>query len=198
MSANLQLTAIAGGLGSGKSVVSRILRAMGRDVYDCDLRARAIMERDPEIIARIADDVCREAVVDGVIDRRRLAQAVFSDDVLLRRLNSIVHGAVCSDIIRWGETHPGGFVETAILYESGVDRIVTEVWMVEAPREVRLRRGMLRDRAEADAIDARIRAQERFVAENPHHRVRTIVNDGIHPILPQILNLLANQTNLPR
>ena len=74
------LTAVSGGIGSGKSVVCAVLRAMGYQVYDCDSRARMLMDNDKAIVARIADEVARDAVdVAGAIDRRRLADIVFND-----------------------------------------------------------------------------------------------------------------------
>ena len=73
------LIAITGGIGSGKSVVSEVLRLKGYKVLDSDIHARRIMDADAGIKARIAGEICCEAIVDGNIDRRRLAAAVFSD-----------------------------------------------------------------------------------------------------------------------
>lgn len=85
------LIAITGGIGSGKSVVSEVLRLKGYKVLDSDIHARRIMDADAGIKARIAGEICCEAIVDGNIDRRRLAAAVFFDAGLLGRLNAIVH-----------------------------------------------------------------------------------------------------------
>ncbi len=188
----MNLTAITGGIGSGKSVVSRILRILGYPVYDCDSRARTIMDADIEIQRRIADEVCREAISESGIDRRRLASAVFADRLMLERLNSIVHNAVKEDLKLWAASQKRQpFVETAILYESGIDRMVDKVWNVYAPREIRLSRGMTRDNACADGVEARIAAQEAFRPDRIHPRTFTIINDGVHPVIPQILKLIA-------
>ena len=67
------LIAITGGIGSGKSVVSEVLRVMGYDIYDCDSQAKRIMDTDPEIIDSIAQYVSAEAIFpDRTIDRKRL------------------------------------------------------------------------------------------------------------------------------
>lgn len=187
----MTLIALTGGIGSGKSVVARMLRAMGYEVYDCDSRAKAIMDADPAIRARIADEVAADAVTGDMIDRRRLAEVVFSDPQSLCRLNSIVHGAVRSDITSWAASRSTAFVETAILYQSGIDRMVDQVWEVVAPVPLRLRRAMQRDAADAEAVRARIDAQDSFIPEHQHPVCRQIVNDGVMPLLPQLLTLLT-------
>ena len=67
----MTLIAISGGIGSGKSIVSRALAVMGYDVYDCDSHAREIMDCDRALQRRIATDICSDAVVNGHIDRRQ-------------------------------------------------------------------------------------------------------------------------------
>ena len=74
------LVAITGGIGAGKSIVSRVLRAKGYQVYDCDSRARAIMDSDPEIKTRLRAEIHPKALSpDGTIDRRLIASVVFTD-----------------------------------------------------------------------------------------------------------------------
>lgn len=186
------LTAISGGIGSGKSVVARMLRAMGYEVYDCDVRAREIMDIDEHLRRRIACEVCSEAVEKGQIDRRRLAEKVFSDSEALERLNRIVHGAVKDDISRWASTRmkSRAFIETAILYQSGIDRMVDEVWEVTAPSQLRLKRAVGRGMNEMDA-QSRMAMQDAYDAESVHRDVKMIVNDDIEAVIPQILSLLS-------
>ena len=127
------LTAITGGIGSGKSVVSRVLRILGYPVYDCDSAAKSLMDADEEIKRRLIDEIDSLAVVDGVIDRRRIAEVVFADAEKLAALNAIVHAAVREDIASWVFSQDSDrlFVETAILYESGLNRMVDAEWRVE-------------------------------------------------------------------
>lgn len=189
-----RLIAIAGGIGSGKSVVCRILATKGYKVYDCDSEAKRIMDSAPRIISAIGERVCHEAVrPDGTLDRKILAAAVFSDPARLAALNSIVHGAVIDDIKAWCATHTGAdrlFVETAILYQSNLDRLVDEVWEVTAPEEVRVARACRRDNADAGAVRARVEAQKIYV-ETPHPDIHYIINDDTTPVLPQVNSLLA-------
>lgn len=204
------LIAIAGGIGSGKSVVCHILEAMGYAVYDCDSRAKQIMDSDRSMKLRIAEEVCADAIQmqdtdNPVIDRKILAKTVFGNDCARMKLNAIVHEAVKCDIRFWATLHSEGknsarplFIETAILRESGLDKMVDEVWVVTAPAEIRIMRAMQRDNASRSDIEARVHAQ------NPHSvplqqatadgncspRLEEIRNDGNTSVLSRILTLL--------
>lgn len=188
-----RLIAIAGGIGSGKSIVSQILRVMRFKVYDCDKEARALMDRDEEMKSRIERMIAADVILaDRTIDRRRLAEIVFADEMMLATLNGIVHEAVREDIMRWKQANVGErllWVESAIIYESGIDRMVDEVWEVTAPVDLRIERVMARNSMSRDQVMERIEAQSRTDFE-PHRCVKTIVNDGIAPVLPQVLRLL--------
>lgn len=185
------IIAITGGIGAGKSVVSDILRAIGYPVYDCDSRARAIMDSDPAILRALADEISPEVIGrDGAIDRPKLASIVFNDPDKLQRLNSIVHAAVRADLQQWmGSVGTLAFVETAILYQSGLDRMVDEVWEVAAPEALRIERVCRRNSLTPEQVQARISSQ-RFQPECPHPRVCHILNDGVHSLLLQIHSYL--------
>lgn len=187
----MRLIAITGGIGSGKSVVSRILRIIGYDVYDCDSEARRLMSISDtirrDIAARISPQVIRG---DGTIDRPALADIVFNDRTKLDVLNAIVHSHVREDIARRAAAQPTVmFVETAILYESGLDRMVDEVWDVYADAETRIQRVMARNNITRGQVEARIAAQN-HIPERQHPHVIRIINDGVEPLLTQVERLL--------
>lgn len=188
-----RLIAISGGIGCGKSVVSTILCRLGYPVYDCDTRAKLLMDSSREIMDRLVNEIHESVVVDGRIDRKRLSQLVFSDADKLARLNSIVHGEVKADLSRWADRHSGDntlFVETAILYQSGLDKMVDEVWEVVAPLALRIERVMGRNGCTAAEVESRIASQTVDV-ESPHASVHKIVNDGSTPILPRVEALIG-------
>lgn len=191
------LTAITGGIGSGKSIVSKILGAMGYPVYDCDSRAKLLMDRDEEIKKALCSEIHADCVrADGSINRGRLSEIVFGDAEALGRLNAIVHAAVRSDLKRWCRENIGSerlFVETAILYQSGLDVMVDDVWDVDAPTELRIERVMARNSFSRQQVEARISAQDSYVPARLHPMVFSIINDGCIPLLPQIENLLGQE-----
>lgn len=182
-----RIIAITGGIGSGKSVVSRILAVMGYPVYDCDSRAKALMDSSDEIKRRLVAEVDSRAVVDGVIDRRRIADVVFADDTRLKTLNSIVHSHVRADIVAWSQRQDPDtvFVETAILAQSGLDSLVREQWLVTAPDELRVWRVMRRSRMTHSEVLSRMASQVDAVVSNIPTRI--FVNDECRPLLPQIV-----------
>lgn len=174
-------------------MVSRILTAMGHSVYDCDSRARAIIDSDSTLLQDIARHVTPGAIAaDGTYDRAATAAAVFAGPEKLKALNTLVHSAVIRDFNRWAAIHSGHiFVETAILRSSGLWQHVDNEWHITAPDALRIERVMARNSTTADAVSARIAAQQ---AETPwHHRpvpCVIMVNDGRRPLLPQILQNL--------
>lgn len=187
-----RLIAITGGIGSGKSVISDILRAMGHKVYDCDTRAKALMDTDESIKDDLINLISIDAVrSDRTIDRKLLSEIVFNDPDALSRLNSIVHKAVRADLRRWRDTSSDKtvWVETAILYASRLDREVDEVWEVTAPTELRVQRVMKRNSMSREQVLARISSQSTTAAQL-HPLTKSIINDGVEPVLPQILSLL--------
>ncbi len=179
---------ITGGIGAGKSVVGRCVEAMGHPVYDCDSRAKALMDSNQEILDRIASEISVEAVVDGALDRPLLSKIVFADAEALGRLNAIVHQAVREDIKRWIAENwaaPLLFIESAILESSGLASMCDSVWGVTAPEELRIRRACDRSGLTPAEVKARISAQ---TTENSDFM--KIVNDGVKPLLPQIMEAL--------
>lgn len=171
---------------------------MGYPVYDCDSRAKHIMDTDADLRRRIAEGVGEPAVLkeDGSIDRPVLSRVVFSDKSKLLTLNSLVHGAVKEDLQQWHQQHSlqghrNTFVETAILFESGLDRLVSGIWQVTAPEEVRIERVCRRNGISAAEVKARINSQSTSIAPTFDGFVTTIINAPGHPLLPQILAAIA-------
>ncbi len=187
------LIAIAGGIGSGKSVVSRILRVLGYPVYDCDTQARIIMDGDQAIHSRLCSDIHPQAVVKGVIDRPLISSIVFNDSDALLRLNAIVHTAVTADLRSWSETNAAAgrlmqFVETAIPVQSGLYRQVDAIWQVVATEKLRIRRVQIRNGLTERQVRDRMDSQRgESLAGIPHIDIH---NDTDTPLLPQIHRLL--------
>ena len=124
----MRLIAITGGIGSGKSVISCIVKVMGYEVYDCDSRAKALMTQSDEVrkglTEAFGDKTYRN---DGSLNREHLSAIAFSNDEALQRLNDIVHPATARDMLQWAKQLADrgdkmAFVETALLRTAGLDR----------------------------------------------------------------------------
>ena len=190
-SSKSKLIAIVGGIGSGKSVVSDVLRSLGYYVYDCDSKAKTIMDNSAEIHKQLCAEIHPQAVVNGVINRQLISQVVFNDESALKKLNAIVHKFVLDDLNRWRASFVDDtrllFVETAIPRSSHILYMVDDIWEVCAPVEVRISRVITRNGISREQVQARIAKQ---AAELNIAKARAIQNNGQHPILPTINELL--------
>ncbi|MBO5787662.1 MAG: dephospho-CoA kinase [Bacteroidaceae bacterium] len=184
--------AITGGIGSGKSVVSRILATMGVPVYDCDSKAKEIMVADSSIVKglkRMFGESCYNS--DGTLDKSFLASRIFTDDNNIERVNALVHPAVKKDFENWAATMdcPIVAVESAVLYESGLIDSVDKVLVVWTDKETAIRRTMQRSGMSRNQVLSRMQKQ---VSADELLLLTdfSIYNGGDNPLLPEILELL--------
>ena len=193
-----RLIAITGGIGSGKSVVSQLLRTMGFTVYDCDERAKWVMTHDEQLRSELCSLFGLDTYIyssDGTweLNKPYLSDMIFSSADALTRMNACVHPAVWRDMQHQliVETRDRFFFESAILYESGFDQLShpDEVWTISAPLELRIHRAMLRDNATREKILSRIASQ--LPQEEKEQRADyTIVNDNAHSLIARVHELL--------
>ena len=163
---------ITGGIGSGKSAVSRYLASSGVPVYDSDSRTKALYEGTlGTVLEREMGAVLHDA--EGRFDRKALAALIFTDKARLEQVESIVHPAVLDDFVRWRDGVSSGMVwkgyagmppfvcmESAIALEKPLfDGLFDAVVMVDADEEVRIRRACARDSAPEAAVRRRIMNQ---------------------------------------
>ena len=152
---------ITGGIGSGKSTVCRLFAERGIAVYDSDREAKRLMTDDPALRESIAARFGTEIYDGGRLDRARLAACVFADPAALADLNARVHPAVMADFDAWAERQSGPYVilESAILFEAGLQDRVDCTVAVLAPAELRVQRACRRDGCDEAAIRRRMAAQ---------------------------------------
>ena len=153
---------ITGGIGSGNSTVCRLFAACGAPVYDSDTQAKRLMEEDGPLRRRLAARFGEEIYAGGRLNRKLLAGRVFSDPAELSALNALVHPAVMEDFERWCGRQSGAdyvVLESAILFEAGLEGYVDRTIAVTAPIDVRIARTCLRDGASAEEVRRRIAVQ---------------------------------------
>ena len=184
---------ITGGIGSGKSVVSRLLRIMGYSVYDTDSEAKRLMESSLEVVQKLSECFGRDIYHNGRLNRGLLSSRVFGESDKIVLLNSIVHTVVRFDFYRWSESlnEEICFVESANLYESRFDELVDEVWTVTAPEELRISRVRQRSGLTEEEIKKRMAAQ--LSEEEKQRRAAHIIwNDGNVSVIHRVLSLLKS------
>lgn len=152
---------VTGGIGSGKSTVCRLFAARGIAVYDTDAAAKRLMAEDAALRRAIEARFGEESYQEGALNRPWLARQVFGDEAALQALNRLVHPAVIADFERWATEQQSVYVvvESAILYEAGLDQAVDRVVAVLAPERLRIERAMQRDGATEEQIRSRMAAQ---------------------------------------
>lgn len=183
------LTAITGGIGSGKSYVCRMLESRGISVYDCDAAAKRLMRTSEKLQQELRQLVGQDVYTsDGQLQKSVLSDFLLTSEANKLALNDVIHPAVAEDFLSSGMT----WLESAILFESGFDSRVSfdRVVCVSAPRDVRIQRIMRRDNISAakaaEWIDTQMAQEE---VERRSHFV--IVNDGKSDIEQQIDNMLS-------
>jgi len=153
---------ITGGIGSGKTTLSKSLREVGYDVYDSDLEARRLQNENPEIIKGLKKLFGSEIYTPQGLDRPKLAEIVFADQSLLLQLNAIVHPVIRLDFENWVKQHQSHkfvFVESAIMLESGFSKLVNKIILVTASEQLRIERVVKRDGITEEQVKARMSKQ---------------------------------------
>lgn len=185
---------LTGGIGSGKTVVSRIFSCLGIPVYDADGAAHRIYEKYPAVTEQVKQEFGEE-VVDkyGKINRRKLAEMAFVNADLLKKLNAIVHPLVRKDFEGWVQSRKGFpyvLKEAAILFESGAHKNCHSIIAVSAPVELRILRVRERDhksRAEIEQIMSKQWDEEMRNKRSTY----VIINDESQLVIPQALKIHA-------
>lgn len=156
---------LTGGIASGKSTVSAVLRRLGAPVIDADRLVHLIYEPGSETVATVAQEFGSTVLrPDGGIDRGALAGVVFGDESARRKLEAIVHPAVrlmmrqeAAEYEQQG--HPVCFFDIPLLIETGLYKQFDRVWVVYVDRETQARRLMARNGFTPEEAERRIAAQ---------------------------------------
>lgn len=157
----MMLVGLTGGIGSGKSTVAEMFRDLDVPVYDSDLEAKQLMVTSMEMRQSILDLFGDEAYKGESLNRKYIADQVFKNTELLKKLNGIVHPAVRKHFLEWMEQQSAPYViqETALIFENGVQDQYDATILVTAPLNVRLERVMKRDNTTEQAVMDRMKNQ---------------------------------------
>jgi len=186
---------LTGGIGSGKSVVSHLLKTMGIPVYIADDESKRITSTDTLIKQQLINLLGEEVYINGALNKNLLAAYIFSDAEHAKIVNEIIHPRVKEDFVKWvakNSKYPVVAIESAILIEAGFTDEVDIVAMVYAPMDLRLQRLALRDSSSSkEQILKRIQSQmddekKKALADF------VIVNDEQIPMIPQVIELVKS------
>jgi dephospho-CoA kinase len=188
----MKIIGLTGGIGSGKSVVAKLFETMGIPVYDTDKEAKRITSTSLLIRECLSKKFGQELYQDGQLNKSLLASLIFENKENLNYVNAIVHPEVQKDFVCWKEQYKNSrciAIESAILFESGFDKITDVSINVSAPLEKRIERIQMRDQINRKDILNRIENQ---MSEDERIRKAdyTIMNDDCQALLPQVKKTL--------
>ncbi len=176
---------ITGGIGSGKSYVCQRLKAHGIDVYDCDAAAKRLIRTSTTIRQQLTALIGPEVYIGDQLDKSVMTRFLLESEANAKAIDQIVHPAVFRDFEESGMK----WMESAILYESGINQLVDRVIVVTAPEEIRIQRVMQRDGISREKTLQWI--QRQWPQEEVRQRADyEIINDGKADIDEQIARLL--------
>ncbi len=188
---------ITGGIASGKTTVSNILKKRGAFIIDADQIAHEILKKGKPGWKEVKEEFGKKILTqNGEIDRSYLGELVFNDQNKLKKLENITHPLIIAEIKKRiknakSRNHAGKpiFLDAALLYETGLDKLVDEVWVIYVDRETQLNRLMQRDnfsRIQAQKrIDSQISLEKKKVMAD-----RVIANRGSFMQLKEKINII--------
>ncbi|MBT8245847.1 MAG: dephospho-CoA kinase [Winogradskyella sp.] len=152
---------ITGGIGSGKTTISRYFEEYGIPVYHADDEAKALMNRSKVIRKKLIALFGDTAYVDNTLNRDYLRQKIFNDKTLLQKMNRIVHPKVGAHFKRWIKKQQAPYVlkEVAIIFENNLQDQYDYIITVVADEEERIRRVTNRDNTSKASVAAIISNQ---------------------------------------
>lgn len=177
---------LTGGIGAGKSTVSRIFQVFGVPVFNADQEARFLMEHNLRLRESLLACFGKQVFTQGVLNRKWLAHRVFADAQALKQLNHLVHPVLFDAFLSWADQQDAQLLmmEAAILFEAGADQLVDLVVAVTASEKNRTMRVIQRDHVSAEAVQDRMQHQMNQTDMNAHSDF-VIDNNGIHLLVPQ-------------
>lgn len=190
---------ITGGIGSGKSTVTKIFSILGIPVFDADVAAKKIMEEDSTVKQALIEEFGGEVFLQNHLNRKLLSSIVFTDSYKLEKLNAIVHPATIKAGLEFTaqQNAPYTIKEAALLFEaaSGVD--LDFIIGVYAPQPLRLKRVMNRDGVGRHDVLNRMSKQ---IDEEIKMKLCDFVifNNDQQLVIPQVLQLHQHFINLQK
>ena len=172
---------ITGGIGSGKRYICQRLKTRGIEVYDCDSAAKRLIRTSDSIRRQLTQLIGEDTYIGDSLNKVAVARFLLASESNAQAIDHIVHPAVFQDFMDSGMQ----WMESAILYESGINKLVDRVIVVTAPLEIRIQRVMQRDGITRENVEQWMQRQwsQEEIRKQADYE---IVNDGIADIDAQI------------
>tara|TARA_Y100000739_G_C20567338_1_gene445989 strand:+ start:232 stop:813 length:582 start_codon:yes stop_codon:yes gene_type:complete len=186
----LKQVGLTGGIGSGKTYVSRVFAKLGIPVFNSDIQAKKLMSSNSILINSLKQKFGDDIYNKNKINRERIRNIIFKDQNALKLINDIVHPFVNQNFNDWTNNQDADYVvkEAAILFETGGHKLLDCNILVYSPVNLNIERVMLRDKLDKDKVIEIINSQASF-DEVKKKADYVIYNDQEDFILPQIIKI---------
>ena len=192
MTNNVLKVGITGGIGAGKTLVSKIFSLLGIPVYDADTRAKWISNFHPEVKKEIIDFFGEDSYKDNQFNSRFIVSKIINDKTKTEKLNSIIHPRVGTDFIEWTEQHkafPYVLKEAALMFESDSYKSLDKIIVVTAPLTLKIKRILTRDPQRTEAEILGIMDKQMSEEEKLKRADFILYNDDKQMVIPQVVAL---------
>ena len=165
---NKQIVGITGPTGSGKSYISNIYKELGFSIIDADFIGHIVLENEAK------EEILKTF---GTLNRKEIGKIVFSNRERLKLLNNIMHPLIVQRVLNIIEENKKVVIDAALLFETGLDKICTEIVYVLASDKNRLKRIVERDNITIEQAENRIKSQSNtipnvhFVVYNEYEKI---------------------------
>jgi len=181
---------LSGGIGSGKTTVSKVFQTLGVPVFYADDTVKTLYNTDKQLQQAMLK-LCGPAIYDnGRLQTKVLAALIFNDDRLLARVNELTHPMLLTAFTKWAQEQKAPYVllEAAILFESGIADEMDINISISALEDIRIIRVMQRDNCSEEEIRQRMSKQWSDEQRNAKADY-LIINDNREALLPQITTI---------
>lgn len=189
---NPYLVGITGGIGSGKSAVSKILNVIGIKVYNSDEKAKFLMENDELLLSSIKNDFGEEAYIDGKINKNFISNNLFSNNKKLKMMNDLVHPVVIKDFKDWCSKNKDQKIlikESALLFSSDSYKDLDFIIYVYANKSLRISRILNRDKFRTRAEIKKIIDNQIAEEEASNTADFKLSNNENNLLLPKVIEI---------
>ncbi len=181
---------LTGGIGSGKTTISKVFKILGIPVYNSDEVAKNILNENELIKKKIIKNFGKQVLTEEKIDNKKISKIIFNQKEKLNFINSIIHPLVKNDFNTWCKKQKSKYIikESAIIYKSKSDKELDYVIFVKTPLETRIKRIQKRDQKNIEEIFSIMKNQspDDFLENKCDY---TIKNDDNSFLIEQILKL---------
>lgn len=192
-----KIIGLTGGIASGKSTVSNLLKSRQIPIIDCDVISRQIVEVGSPVLKELALEFGKDIICqDGSLDRKKLGAKVFGNESALKILNNIMHKRVeekiLLDIDKLKINNQLIVVDIPLLIEANMMHLVDEIWLVVVDEQTQINRLMNRNDLSKEEALNRINSQMKL-REKVKYANKVIDNNGdLHSLEKQVEDILNN------